>query len=1014
MMPVFLRIPLFILLLSVLGQQGGWLFAQRKPVVIGVEQGLSQSTVKSIAQGPEGFLWIATWGGLDRYDGYSFKNYSQIPGDQSSLMNNNLVNVSIDGKGRPWVTSIDGKIAVLTSLSGKFTLLTGNSGDPLIAEWGCFPVRFDKNSMVFLSNTGVSLVSEQDLTTSILAEGKDISLPEVVAAFPLGKFIYLIDKKKRVKKFEMEFVVTGISRVENGRFLFVGLNGELHEFNLKTGKSRKLLKLLNVKVPASYYTYQIHTDTKGFTRILTAEGFFLIDASMKPVQGLFPEGDESTFRRGVVYSFYEDFFRNSWVGTGTGLIKVPGRKQIFQNHPADGDLRSAIGQEMLITMQHIPGSKMLIGTSGGLYTFNPADQSFKKHAGIVPGEESVAIYCLFKDSKGGLWAGTKKGLLKLTLTGENLTTRVIRFNPPGGNEEWTSRILALAEAGNGDLWLGTVNGIVRYTPETGEYKSFYFPCDFGEEGQSYILSLYRDGGTLWAGTNSEGLLRINTSDMTYTRYSTRPESRLKLLSDKIMVITKDKEGNIWAGTMNGGINVISRDLRSVRYLTTQNGLTSNLVFGLLADNSGFVWASTTKGLVRIDHRSLKTRNYTKSDGVLSVDFNQNGYYAGADGKFYFAGSRGITVFDPKNVQRSGIIPKLALTDLKVLNEPALARLKNGELVLEHDENFFSFEMAAITFEDPEYSLYYWKLEGLTDEWVSAGNRRIVDVSNLPPGEYTLKAKASNGDDGWSGETVLARITVVPPFWMTAWFWIIAGLFLAGVIVMITYTLSRRRLNREIAELEKEKMITLERTKTRDRIARDLHDDLASTVSGAGLYMQSATNILGQDDETAKKMIEKSASLLTEAEQAMRDIVWSVSPQYDTVENLALRVRILTRELCEAAGIRFEFERSGDSSGIIGDEVRRNLYLSVKEAVLNAVKHSGADMIIIKVSTRPGNITIKITDNGRGFRMESQAEKLGGNGLTNIGKRCEEIGATSLIESSEGKGTTVTINCEIEK
>lgn len=179
-------------------------------------------------------------------------------------------------------------------------------------------------------------------------------------------------------------------------------------------------------------------------------------------------------------------------------------------------------------------------------------------------------------------------------------------------------------------------------------------------------------------------------------------------------------------------------------------------------------------------------------------------------------------------------------------------------------------------------------------------------------------------------------------------------------------------------------------------------------------MQSATNILGQDDETAKKMIEKSASLLTEAEQAMRDIVWSVSPQYDTVENLALRVRILTRELCEAAGIRFEFERSGDSSGIIGDEVRRNLYLSVKEAVLNAVKHSGADMIIIKVSTRPGNITIKIADNGRGFRMESQAEKLGGNGLTNIRKRCEEIGATSLIESSEGKGTTVTINCEIEK
>ncbi len=1008
------RIAILSLLLLLGRQEGNLSFAQRKPVVLGVEQGLSQATVRSIAQGPEGFLWIATWGGLDRYDGHVFKNYSQIPGDPSSLMNNNLVNVSIDGMGRPWVTSIDEKVAVLDPLTGKFTLLTHKNGEPLLAEWGCYPVKFDKNSMVLLSNKGMVLVNEHDLSISILAETKEIAFTEVVEAFPLGKSLYLIEKAKRVKKIQVEFEVTSVSRVSDGRFLFVGLNGELHEFDLKTGKSRMLLKLLKVKFPASYYTFQIHTDSKGFTRILTAEGCFLLDADMKLIPGLFTEGDESTFRKGVVYSFCEDIFGNSWVGTGTGLIKVPGRKQLFKNFPEDGDLQKAIGQEMLITMLHIPGSKMLIGTTGGLYTFNPADQSFKKHPGIVPGEESVVVYRLFKDNKGGLWTGTKKGFLKLSLNGENLTSKMTRFKPPGGNVEWTSRILSIVEADNGDLWLGSINGIVRFSPSTGDYKTFYFHCNFGDEGDNYILSLFIDGGILWAGTNSEGLLRINTSDMTYTRYSTQPESRLKLLSDKIMTITKDRDGNIWAGTMSGGINIISQDLKTVRYLTTKNGLMSNLVFGQLADRAGFMWVSTSKGLARVDIRTLKTRNYTKSEGVLSADFNQNGYYAGPDGKFYFAGSRGITVFDPKNVQRSGIIPKLTLTDLKVLNEPALHRIKNGELVLDHNENFLSFEMAAITFEDPSYNIYLWKLEGLTDEWVNAGNRRTVDVSNLPPGEYTLKAKATNGDDGWSGETVLARIVVVPPFWMTGWFAAIAGLFLTGIIVLATYILSRRKLNREIAELEKEKMIMLERTKTRDKIARDLHDDLASTVSGAGLYMQSATNILGRDVETAKKMIEKSASLLTEAEQAMRDIVWSVSPQYDTVENLALRIRILARELCEAAGIKFEFERSGDSSGILGDELRRNLYLSAKEAVLNAVKHSGADAISILVKSESGIITIRISDNGRGFRMESNAEKLGGNGLTNIRKRCEEIGATSKIESFEGKGTTVTINCGIEK
>lgn len=1013
MIRVFARITIFTLLLLLMQQ--GQSFAQRKPVILGVEQGLSQAAVRSIAQSQEGFLWIATWGGLDRYDGHGFKNHSHIPGDTSSLSNNNLLKVSVDSRGRPWTTAIDGKVDILDPLTGKFTHLRDDKGEPVTAEWNNFPIRFDTDHTVLLSTKGVMLIDNSGLRSTLLHELKEIKNLEIVAAFYNKSHLYLVDRSKGVKKVLLPFELSGISGVMNGKVKLVTKNSELHEFEAKTGKTRKLLKLLEVKIPNSFYTYQIHTDTKGVTRIVTSEGFFLLDVNGKVHTTLIPDGGEDYRWSGVVYSVFEDHLGNLWVGTGSGLLKISGRTVVFQNFPEDGKWKETVGEEMLIAMLRLPGSKMLIGTTGGLYTFDQAGQSFRKHPGIVPGEAKLPVYRLLKDSKGGIWAGTRKGLLKLTINGDAVSTKVIRLRAPSGEEDWINRILSIIEGENGDLWLGTVSGIVRYSTETGNYKTFYFPCDFGDEGNSYILSLYRDGNTLWAGTNSEGLLRINTSNMTYTRYSTRPESSLKLLSDKIMSITRDNDGNIWAGTMNGGINIISRDLKSIKYLTTTNGLSSNLVFGLLADSSGFIWASTTKGLVRIAHRTLKTRNYTKSDGVLSVDFNQNAYYSGPDGKFYFGGSRGMTVFDPAVVQRSGIIPKIALTDLKVLNEPALGRLTDGELVLEHDENFFSFEMSAITFEDDAYNLYFWKLEGLTDEWVSAGNRRTVDVSNLPPGEYTLKAKASNGDDGWSGETVLARIVVVPPFWMTAWFWTLTGLFLAGVIVMITYTLSRRKLNREIAELEKEKMIMLERTKTRDRIARDLHDDLASTVSGAGLYMQSATNVLGRDDETAKKMIEKSASLLTEAEQAMRDIVWSVSPQYDTVENLALRIRILARELCEAAGMKFDFERTGGSSGVVlGDEIRRNLYLSVKEALLNAVKHSGAGMIKISVDTEPGKIGIRITDDGKGFRMESQAEKLGGNGLTNIRKRCEEIGATSLIESSEGGGTTVMINCGIEK
>jgi len=221
------------------------------------------------------------------------------------------------------------------------------------------------------------------------------------------------------------------------------------------------------------------------------------------------------------------------------------------------------------------------------------------------------------------------------------------------------------------------------------------------------------------------------------------------------------------------------------------------------------------------------------------------------------------------------------------------------------------------------------------------------------------------------------------------------------------------MKREIEELEREKMILMERNKTRDRIARDLHDDLASTVSGAGLYMQSATSVLGEDEEAAMTMIKKSASLLQEAEQAMRDIVWSVSPEYDSIENLVLRIRLLTRELCDAAGISFEFSKNGEFSLMLRDEIRRNLYLSTKEAVMNAVKHSGGNKIVVTIDSSSDAISIMVRDNGTGFRMETKAEKLGGNGLKNIRKRCDEIGAKAEITSTEGTGTTVLIDYKIK-
>ena len=995
-----------------------FLFAQYNPVIIGVEQGLSQSAVRSIAQDSEGFLWIATWDGLNRYDGHTFVNYNHNPGSKSSLSNNNLIHLTFDGTDRPWVTAISGEINLLNKRTNTFSLLRDKQGKPLTANYNGFPVNFDDAHMVFLSPSGVILTRTSDLVSTKLIEVKKNEFTnmngKVLAVFHTEKDLLLVNNLRKVTKIPLEFRIIFTSTLKNDVVLMLSSTGELYEFNTIKLELKRVTKLLASNAPLSFTGYEIHTDRRGIVRIATSEGLFSLDREKRIFQKLTPGEEKEKVRiNGQVYAISEDYIGNIWVGTYSGLIKMEKTGGVFYNYP-DGDNPGINPQvDRITSMLPLSDSKCLTGTTHGFYTLDEKSGRFRRHQNILPGFDEVLVYKLLRDNKGDILAGTKKGLLKLEFTGDNLKAKVIRFSGSPEKEEWINRVTSITEGDDGVLWVGTINGLIKYSPGSGEQTIYNFDADFGNEGDTYILSLYFDDGILWVGTNSEGLLRINTSDMTHTRFSTYGKGAQKLSNDKIMAIHKDKTGRIWLATMGGGINILELNSINVKIISTSDGLANNSVYGILEDKPGNIWVSTNKGLSRIDSHTLKPRNYTHSDGLVSNGYNQFSYLKGRDGKFYFGGSGGITVFDPEKMIPNPVKPKVALTDFRIFNNPSLERIINKEVELDYDENFLSFEMAALNFEDPAYNEYQWKLEGLTDQWVHAGKRRTVDVSNIAPGSYQLIVKAANREGVWSEETLLAKIEVIPPFWKTAWFAILATLLMLSLVVFISVITVRRKMKREIEELEREKMILMERNKTRDRIARDLHDDLASTVSGAGLYMQSATSVLGEDEEAAMTMIKKSASLLQEAEQAMRDIVWSVSPEYDSIENLVLRIRLLTRELCDAAGISFEFSKNGEFSLMLRDEIRRNLYLSTKEAVMNAVKHSGGNKIVVTIDSSSDAISIMVRDNGTGFRMETKAEKLGGNGLKNIRKRCDEIGAKAEITSTEGTGTTVLIDYKIK-
>lgn len=390
------------------------------------------------------------------------------------------------------------------------------------------------------------------------------------------------------------------------------------------------------------------------------------------------------------------------------------------------------------------------------------------------------------------------------------------------------------------------------------------------------------------------------------------------------------------------------------------------------------------------------------------------YAKAPTGELLFGGVNGFNIFHPDSVVDNPAIPQVALTGFKKFDQPFDPGEDIGSLAslqLEYSESVFSIEFAALEYTNPSRNRYAYRMEGFDSDWNDAGTRREARYTNLDPGEYVFRVKASNNDGVWNTEGTSIRIMIIPPFWKTGWF--VGGvslLGLAGLIVGIRY-FSTRKLRRQIERLEREKAIQEERTKTRERIARDLHDDLASTVGSAGLFVESAKTLLRNDPGAAKDFLDKTSTILTEAEESMSDIVWSVSPRHDTLESLMSRIRLTTADICRANGIGYDVDVPSEQlQQTLPDEVRRGVYLIFKEAISNAARHSAATKILITATVQNGLFILDVEDNGKGISHPVQeGSTKRGHGLRNMAKRAEEMGATFDIRSTPDKGTFVRLS-----
>jgi len=447
--------------------------------------------------------------------------------------------------------------------------------------------------------------------------------------------------------------------------------------------------------------------------------------------------------------------------------------------------------------------------------------------------------------------------------------------------------------------------------------------------------------------------------------------------------------------------------RKYKVLNEADGIRGNMTYGLLEDDRHNYWFSTNAGLCFMDRKTGSIRLFTVKDGLQSNEFNGNAFHKGLSGTLYFGGVNGFNWFRSGAEASLQPPPQAAVTAVLVNNQPAHNdSLFHGtrQLVLPYHRNDLAFEMAVFDYSQPESNQVQYQLDGWEDQWITSPFM-LVRYHNLPPGNYTFRVRGSSGGNPWGPEFTV-NILIEAPFWMTSWFYTLAGVAFLVAVVAITRANARRKIAIKLQQLEKQKALLEER----ERISKDLHDDLGSGLSKIFIISEMTRKSGTRDQEFTQHQLEKISASSTELLTNLGNLVWSHNPANDSLGKLFAYMREHLGQLFDETNtsLTINLPEPGVDT-LVPATWRRNVYLSAKEALHNVVKHAQATSASLTVAILENTLSITVRDNGIGFDTQSMAT---GNGMGNMKKRVQDCGGRMKVTSDPGEGCCIQFDIPI--
>ncbi|MDP3148666.1 MAG: two-component regulator propeller domain-containing protein [Ignavibacteria bacterium] len=958
--------------------------------------GLPSNTLYGLVKGDDGFFWIGSSNGLARFDGSEFKVFNAA--NTPEIKANIAADLFKDHRGRIWFTN--GGAGLLVMEHDNFKRISEEQG--LSLNHPSFFAEA-KNGRMYVGTFGGGL--------NIIEENKSFT----------KLFLKTINKKNGLSSDDIHSLL-----IDKQERIWIGTYDE--GINLIEGNEIKKFKRLGDQLNTAIE--HIFQTSKGEILAATHRGVVIFNGkSFEEKNAFLP------LKGKTINHIIEDHEGNLWFSTSNYGIYIYNGKTFFhlstenllnsndisqvlptkfgvwicslteglsllkQNKIKVLSVKQGLPHKKARTVFQAPDDVLWIGTSDGIAKY---DEQKNKLTPIKSNFADLTVHSWAANANGEIFFGTlPHGILKI------VDDKII----PAADRKLlkVNFIRSLKFTDDGTLWIGT-NGAGVVLLKNGKTKfidkSKGLPSDF-------IACICKDHqNNFWVGTSGGGIAVLNSSGLV-----------LKTISDKnglanniVNSITEDEDGVIWIGTSVSGISRIKNNV--IFNFNERNGLYSNTIKKLLYDGKGHFWITSDRGIFSIDRKNFNTVAegkkeklvfdlFGRNEGMIDEEFNAVADNAGCisrSGKIYAPSNDGVVIIDPELFLTNVETPSVYIDDVFInYKESSKAALEN----LPPNTESVQINYGGISYLNGKNLKFKYILAGIDKHWAFAGTRRQAFFTHLPQGSYTLKVVAITPDGTESKKAAVIGFTIRPYFWQTLWFQILAAVAVVGFITFYLLFYFKRKYKREVKILEAETALERERM----RISKDMHDELGASLTKISLMSDLAKRKANEPDQL-KKELDTISEASRNVASSMDEIVWAVNPKNDTLEKTIFYIAQYIDEYLSSTEIEFVIDIPDPLPvHFIHAELRHNLFLVIKEAVNNIVKHSGADTVQLKILIANSVFTVQLEDNGKGIDVPCVDQF--SNGLKNMKKRIEDFSGNFEISNNKLNGTKINIELPLK-